>query len=372
MPAPVRILHVFGTVNRGGAESRVMDLYRHFDRVRIQFDFLVHTEARGHFEEEIESLGGRIYRVPRFRMVNIFAYRKAMKDFFGNHSDFRCVQGHMTSTAAIYLPIAKACGIPVTIAHARSAGVDRGIKGWITRLMRLNLRKKTDYMFICSQLAGEAVFGKKAIGQKNTVYIPNAIEASRFRFDKQVRDDLRERLGLVNQLVVGHVGRFDYAKNHEFLLQIFFELQKKHRESKLVLLGDGAGKAAIEKTAGELGIGYRVLFLGNQRAIQDYYQIMDYFVFPSRFEGLPGTVIEAQAAGLKCLISDTIAKEVLITDLVRTDSIRRPPSAWAETILETAGYVRKDMAEAVMESGFDVEQQIKKMMDFYENANPFT
>ena len=144
MAEPIRILHVLGTTNLGGAESRIMDLYRHIDRNRVQFDFVVHTEKEGFFDKEIEELGGRIFRVPRFRIYNYFSYRRAFREFFREHHEFRMVQGHMTSSAAIYLPIAKKAGISTTIAHARSAGVDKGLKGKLTRWMRRNLWRKAD------------------------------------------------------------------------------------------------------------------------------------------------------------------------------------------------------------------------------------
>ena len=161
MAQGIRVLHVLGNTQLGGAESRVMDLYRHMDRERVRFDFLVHTEKEGHFDKEIKELGGQIFCVPRFRLYNFFSYRKAVKNFFEGHREFQAVQGHITSTASIYLPIAKKAGIPVTIAHARSAGVDKGIKGKMTRWMRRNLSKKADYLFTCSELAGISVFGKK-------------------------------------------------------------------------------------------------------------------------------------------------------------------------------------------------------------------
>ena len=144
---PVRVLNVLGTTNLGGAESRVMELYRALDRAKVQFDFLVHTEKEGQYSEEIRRLGGRIYSVPRFRVFNILSYKKALRKFFREHNEFAAVQGHMTSTASIYLPIAKKAGIPVTIAHARSAGVDPGVKGFITKMIRYPLKYRADYCF---------------------------------------------------------------------------------------------------------------------------------------------------------------------------------------------------------------------------------
>lgn len=368
MAEPIRILHVLGNVNLGGAESRIMDLYRHMDRQRIQFDFLVHTAEPGHFDEEIKQLGGRIYRLPRFRFINLGAYRKAVRLFFREHHQFRCVQGHITSTAAIYLPAAKAAGIPLTAAHVRNAGVDKGLKGMAVRLMRFNLSKKADFLFACSELAGIAAFGRKAVAQGKTVYIPNAIDPGPFRYNPAVRGELRAKLKLDDQYVLGHVGRFNYQKNHQYLIKIFYEFQKSRPDSRLILLGVGPGMDEAKRLCRESGIEEKVLFLGNQSKVSDYYQAMDYFVFPSIFEGLPGTVVEAQAAGLRCLISDQIAPEVMITRLVQCKGIDLPPEEWAKAIKETAGYSREDMVEAIRTGGFDVNDQAVRLARFYETG----
>lgn len=376
MTAPIRILHVLGNTQLGGAESRIMDLYRHLDRSRVQFDFLVHTDREGFFDKEIYELGGQIYRVPRFRMYNYFSYKKAMKAFFETHHDYRAVQGHITSTASVYLPLAKKAGIPVTIAHARSAGVDKGAKGALTRWLRRNLSHKTDYMFTCSELAGISVFGKKAVQEGKTVFIPNAIDCKKFAYDEEMRKKVRKELGISDKYVIGHVGRFHYSKNHEYLLRVLERLctRKQNndgeadRDYALILLGEGAGMEAAKSLAKELGIEDRVHFLGSHGDICRYYQAMDYFVYPSRFEGLPGTVIEAQTAGLKCLISDAICDEVQVTDLVKAMSIQDDPDKWAAYVESTADYTRRSYLEEIVQAGFDVENQAEKMMKFYETG----
>lgn len=378
MAQGIRVLHVLGNTQLGGAESRVMDLYRHMDRERVRFDFLVHTEKEGHFDKEIKELGGQIFCVPRFRLYNFFSYRKAVKNFFEGHREFQAVQGHITSTASIYLPIAKKAGIPVTIAHARSAGVDKGIKGKLTRWMRRNLSKKADYLFTCSELAGISVFGEKAVREGKTIFIPNAIDCRLFAYNEKKRMELRRKLGIEDKYVIGHVGRFHYAKNHEYLLHIFAELCKKEKLNEdlknkksfvLLLLGEGSGMEGARALAEELGIADRVYFLGNRDNIYDYYQAMDYFVYPSRYEGLPGTMVEAQASGLKCVMSDTICREVAVTELVHTMDIRADAALWADYIRETADYQRKSHVEEMQKAGFDVNGQAERMMAFYENGN---
>ena len=373
MAEPIRILHILGKMNLGGAESRTMDLYRHVDRDRVQFDFLVHTNETCYFDREIEKLGGHIYCVPRFRIYNFFSYRKALKDFFKVHNGFRAVQGHMTSTASIYLPIAKKAGIPITIAHARSAGVDQGVKGKFTLWMRRKLAQKADYLFTCSEIAGRAVFGDQAVDQGKTTFIPNAIDCSAFSYNEKKRLEIRQGLGIEKKYVIGHVGRFHYAKNHEYLLQIFAELcrmkeKKKNKDYVLLLLGEGNRMEGIKELAGQLGVLDQVIFLGNKANVYDYYQAMDYFVYPSRFEGLPGTMVEAQASGLRCLMSDSICREVVVTNLVKTMNISETPEAWARCIMQSIDYERASHVKEMQEAGFDVSAQAEKMMNFYETG----
>lgn len=387
MGEAVRVLHVLGNTNLGGAESRIMDLYRHTDRNRVQFDFLVHSGEEGFYEKEIRELGGRIFRVPRFRIYNYFSYRKALKEFFQEHHEFTLVQGHMTSTAAIYLPIAKKAGVKKTAAHARSAGVDKGLKGTMTRFLRRNLADKADYLFTCSELAGISVYGEKAVQEGKTIFIPNAIDCAGFTFDPKKRKKMREELGLADAIIIGHVGRFHYAKNHEYLIRVFAKLCQMgiracgstaengaDQDYHLILLGEGPLMEDTRKLAEELGVADRVHFLGNHKNIADYYQAMDYFVYPSRYEGMPGTIVEAQASGLPCLMSDTICREVIATELVETMSIEEEPKVWAEELqrridaLVSKQENREKYAAKMAAAGFDVQAQAERMMRFYESG----
>lgn len=363
---PVRVLHVLGTTGLGGAESRVMELYRAIDRTAVQFDFLVHKEKEGHFSKEIKSLGGRIYSIPRYRVWNHFAYKRALRAFFGTNHDYAAIQGHMTSTAAIYLPIAKKAGIPVTIAHARSAGVDRGIKGLVTRLLRYPLRYRADLCFACSAEAARAVYGRRRVRQGKVWTIPNAIDARRFRYDAAVREQVRRELGLTGKFVIGHVGRFGFMKNHAYLIDIFHELCKMRDDAALVLIGKGELEQQVREKAAALGIADKVCFLGNRSEVERYYQAFDYFVFPSSFEGFPGSVAEAQASGLRCLVSDQITREVALTELVAYRSIKEPAGRWARAVMEgSSDPDRKDHSAAIAAKGFDVRQQAERMAAFY-------
>lgn len=370
---PIRVLHVLGTTNLGGAESRIMELYRNMNREKIQFDFLVHTDKEGHYSAEIRELGGNIYNVPRFNVKNYRTYHNALVRFFTENNDYAAIHGHMTSTASIYLPIAKKAGIPVTIAHARSAGVDRGVKGLVTKIIRLPLKKRADYLFTCSEEAGVAVYGKKAVRQGKVWTIPNAIDTARFCFNSSVREKMLQELGLADKFVVGHVGRFGFMKNHTYLIDVFYELCKLHDDVALVLIGKGELEQEIRQKVQDLGIAEKVYFLGTRSNVEDYYQAFDYFVFPSIFEGLPGSVAEAQAAGLHCLVSDKVTREAALTDLAVYRSIDESPGLWAQEIQKNAKAAmnRKDMQREIREKGFDVRIQAEQMAEFYlSGENP--
>lgn len=414
---PVRVLQVFGRTGLGGGESRTMDLYRHLDRDRVQFDFLVHHSAKDtgkacptsdelmavrspdYFDEEIRSLGGRIYCLPRFTVKNILSYKKAAARFFAEHrGEWKAVQGHMTSTASLYMPEAAKAGA-VTITHVRSAGQDPGLKGMATVLLRSPLKKKGSvaWRFACSGEAARHVYG--TTDSEDIRIIPNAIDVDRFLYDPAVRESIRTSCGIGSRdIVIGHVGRFDYPKNHEYLIRVFASLLSMEKENPafggaadesgkdqrrlfLMLLGEGDNMPAIKELAKELGAESRVLFMNNRKNVSDYYQAMDLFCFPSRYEGLPGTVIEAQSGGLPCLISDTITQEVMLTGLVKSADIKEDPAKWAERIRQTLtgralpgdeGYdsARKDAQypEAVREAGFDITAQARIMTEFYEKG----
>lgn len=381
MSSPIIVLHVVGRLDIGGAESRIMDLYRNIDREKVQFHFVQHTFDRCAFEEEVERLGGRVYHVPRFNVKNYFTYKKAWEGLFQAHPEIKVVQGHMTSTAAIYLPIAKKAGVEITIAHARSAGVDPGLKGHLTRFLRRDLYKKCDYRFTCSGMAGESVFGDQNQISRKATFIPNAIDVDKFKFNKEVREQIRYEVGVEDKFVIGHVGRFSHMKNHKYMLQILeqcirIEKEKGLPETVMMFLGDGDLKEEIMEQAVAMGISSRVLFMGNKRDVYRYYQAMDYFLLPSLYEGLPGTAVEAQASGLKGIMSDSVTAEAVVTDLIQMRSIKEEPKLWAEEIMRASQKQIEDScgdeevrrsfyAEVVKQASFDVKEQAKRMQEFY-------
>ncbi len=367
------VLQVIGGLSIGGAESRIMDILRELDRDRFRYDFLL-NEAPGAYEEEAKSLGCNIYRTVKYKVYNKGRYLKELRDFFAEHPGIDIVQGHSTNTAALYLPLAKAAGVPVTIAHARSAGVEPGLKGWLKKQTRKCLFEKADVCFSCSREAAAAVFGEEHL--REVRIIPNAIKAMSFApTEKNVAAGaaLRKELGTENAFVVGHVGRFHYAKNHRFLLQVFCEILKKKPEAMLLLVGDGEDREKIEQWISEFKLKDKVIMPGMQRDTAKYYQAMDVMVFPSFYEGLPGTVVEAQCAALPCVLSDTITEDVSVTPLLRYMSLKESAEEWAQTALELSDkYPRGarngalEYCEAMKDKGFDVTAQVKELQNIYK------
>ena len=367
------VLQVIGGMSIGGAESRIMDILRVLDKDRFRYDFLL-NEPPGQYEEEVRSLGCNIYRTVKYKVYNKGRYLSEMKAFFAAHPEIDIVQGHSTNTAALYLPAAKAAGIPVTIAHARSAGVEPGIAGWLKKRTRRGLFEKADVCLACSREAAAAVFGSAHV--KDVRIIPNAIKADRFVPDEEhIKSGiaLRKELGLDSAFVVGHVGRFHYAKNHEFLLKVFSGILKKKTDARLLIVGDGEDRPRIEALIRDMGLTDKVILAGMQKDTAGYYQAMDVLVFPSFYEGLPGTLVEAQCAGLACVVSDKVTRDVDITPLLKYLPLEKSAEEWAQTALEMSDrYPLKDRSamykycDMMMEAGFDVKRQVKDLERMYE------
>lgn len=370
MDNPIRVLHVIGVMNRGGAETMIMNLYRHIDRSKVQFDFVENSSEPAIFDEEIISLGGRIYRCPHYNGKNHFTYVKWWKEFFQAHSkEYPIVHGHLGSTAAIYLSMAKKYGA-YTIAHSHSAGTDHSMRSYLYRIMSHNTRNVADYFFACSEAAGLDRFGRKVISGTHYAVLNNAIEVDRFSYDQDVRQSVRRELGYgPNQIVVGHIGRYTKEKNHAFVLKIFYELKKLNNDARLLMIGGGPLHTQITQASERMGIFSDTVFTGVRSDVDQLVQAMDIFVLPSLYEGLPVTMVEAQAAGLPCIISDKVPPECILTEgLVDVLPLSAGAESWADAILEKRNIPRTDRSAEIAAHGFDITTEAVKLQEFYLNA----
>ena len=363
MTKPIHILHVLGGLDAGGAESFVMNLYRSIDRTKVQFDFIKHVSQKGMFEDEILSLGGKIFICPRYTGKNHFKYCKWWNEFFFNHPEYKIIHGHVRSTSAIYLLIAKKHGL-ITIIHSHSTSNGKGTMGMLKTVMQYPTRYIADYLFACSEKAGKWMYGQYVSPKLNYKIVPNGIDLARFEFKLQKRKQIRQYLGIQdNEMVIGHVGRFTAAKNHEFLIRVFQAYREKHAYAKLLLVGEGELLESIKSKCRELNILENVIFTGNRSDTENFYQAMDVMAFPSLWEGLGIVLIEAQANNLPCFVSKTIPKEAIITDSVKTLSLHeiRP---WVKEIEN----LKKCDRSAPMNMGlqkYNMKTISRKMQKFY-------
>lgn len=356
-----RILQVVTYMGRGGIETMLMNYYRRIDRNKVQFDFLVHREFRADFDDEIEALGGRIYRIPPMNPAS-GSYRKALAAFFREHS-YRIVHCHLNYMSGVILAAAKNAGVPIRIAHAHTANMAPGWKQAVRRMCKYLIPITATHCVACSTEAGKAVFGNLKFYS-----LANAIDAAAFAPDDACREKIRSEMKLGNAFTIMHVGRMIYAKNHEFLLDVFGEILNTDANAKLVLVGDGELRQEIEAKAAQLPQN-SVHLLGSRADIPHLLQAADVFVFPSRFEGMPVTMIEAQAAGLPCVKSDTITEECVVTDLVTSLPIA-DPALWVREILKKRGTSRTDRLAEIQASGYDITAAAEKLTRFYLNGEP--
>lgn len=328
----IRILQCIGSLEYGGAQSFIMEVYRKIDRNVFQFDFVTYEGEVKDNVKEIEELGGKIYVCPRYSPKKHFVFMSWWKKFFKEHKEYSVVHSHLRSCAALFLPIAKSAGC-FTIVHSHSTSNGKGLKSFGKKILQMPLKYIADYLFACSEASGQWLYGKNVLGKKNFKVIPNCIDISRFLFSEEKRENVRKKYNIASDdFVIGHVGRLSKVKNHKFLIDIFSEITKQKSNAKLLLVGDGELRDEVRAYSNEKGLADKVIFTGGQRDTSPFYSAMDVFVFPSIWEGVPLTVVEAQAAGLPCLISDTITKDVHLTDLVETMSIQLLPEKWAEKI----------------------------------------
>lgn len=361
---PIRVLQVATHMDRGGLETMLMNYYRHIEREKVQFDLLVHRQERAAYDDEIEALGGKIYRLSRLVPWSK-SYLTALNQFFDAHPEYKIVHVHQDCLSSVILKAAKNHGVPVRIAHSHSANQDKNLKYPIKLWYKRDIPKYATDLFACGREAGDWMFG----GAPYQI-INNAIDVAAYTYSPVKRTEKRQELGLATELVVGHVGRFNQPKNHPFLLAIFFALLEKEPNAVLLLVGDGEDMPKIQAMAQELGIADHVCFLGIRSDVADLMQAMDVFVFPSLYEGLPVTMVEAQATGLPCIISDKVPPECILTEgLVDVMPLSAGAEAWAERALEKRNAPRTDRSDEIAAQGFDITTEAVKLQEFYLEAN---
>ena len=354
----IRVLHIVSYMGRGGLETMIMNYYRHTNRTKVQFDFLVHRDFTADYDNEILALGGIIYRIPK---LNPFSpsYFRALDSFFSEHH-YDIVHSHLDCLSAYPLKIAEKHGVKTRIAHAHNADQDHNFKYLIKAYAKRQIPKYATDFFACSKAAGQWMFP----GHEFRV-LKNAIDAQQFIFNSRTEKEIKNKFGIQDKFVIGHVGRFSPQKNHNFLIDIFRYVEKSEKSAVLLLLGTGDRMEKIEAKVKKLGLKDKVVFLGSCNDIPEVLQALDVFVFPSLYEGFGIAAVEAQAAGLPCILSDRVPRECKLTENVEFLSLDLSPREWAEHIIRYKGEPKENQFDVICNAGYDIEENAKQLENFY-------
>lgn len=370
MEKPIRVLQVLGIVAGGGVESVIMNYYEHIDRSKVQFDFIVHDDNKIDITEKVEALGGRVYKVTPY-YKNPVAFVWDIYKIIKRHH-YRIVHSNMNTLSAFPLFAAWLAGVPVRILHNHSTTSRIETKRNILKLiLRPVSRLFANHDLACSRLAADWMYGENMVNKGKVTIIHNAIDLDKFAFNSEKRKALRKALGLGENFTIGHVGRFVFVKNHEFLIDVFAEVVKENPEARLVLIGDGPLKRHIQQKVEDLGLSGKVQFLGMRNDVADLYNVMDLFLLPSYYEGLPVVGVEAQANGLPMIVSDHVTREMKVTDIVTYERLEMKPIYWAEKVEKyiSSDWKRANTDEQMKKAGFDINNESVVLMHLYENMN---
>lgn len=359
--SPERIVHVMGKMNGAGVESMVMNYYRHIDKSKIQFDFIVDNDSQVVPYEEIKKYGGNVFEVSPYQQLG--KYNQDLKKIFVAH-DYTIIHSHINSLNLFPLSAAKRAGIPIRIAHSHStAAAGETAKNMIKNVLRPFSTLYPTHYCSCSQSAGEWLFGKRISRTNGLTIVNNGIEINRFQFNQSERDLLRNELNITGKYVIGHTGRLCFQKNQEFLIQLMQKLVLLDSDTVLLLLGDGPDRPKLVNLAEKLGVSEKVVFLGNKVDVNRYYNAMDILVFPSRYEGFGISAIEAQVSGMPVILSDRVPEEACLTEKCRIFSLEEGLQPWIEAILK---YKNDPIRKTKVTLGdFDISNNVKQLEAYY-------
>ena len=352
----IRVLQVVGSLGYAGVEAVVMNFYRNIDRSKIQFDFITCSPIKQRYDDEIEAMGGGIHRLPS-RFSSPFSYMKSLYNIIKNN-DYKIVHIHQNSASiAMDGMVAKCANVPIIIGHSHNISCN---VLWQHYIFKLFVNSVIDYRMACSVEAGYWVFGKK----KSVEVVNNAIDANIYRFSSELRDGIRKSLNLDGKHVIGFVGRLHKQKNPYRLIEIFNEIHNKIPYAHLLVVGDGEEKEGLLNKCAEYGISSNVSFIGKVDNVNEIMMAMDVFLFPSLFEGLGLVVIEAQAAGLPCVISENVPAPDLTKQCVIV-KLDEPSEVWAQKVIDRLNHKRENQYNNIARDGYDIVTEAKKIENKY-------
>lgn len=362
---PIRVLQIIGIVCGGGVEAVIMNYYRHIDRTKVQFDFVVDGYEKTILDDEIQALGGRVYHIEPYKR-NIFRYMHQIYRIVRDHH-YDIVHSNMNTLSVFSLFPAWLAGAHTRILHNHSTAVrSEGKRSVMKKILRPFAPLFANRYAACSRLAGDWMYGKEMMASGKVSIITNAIDLDDYAYSPEIRQQYRQELGVSDDtLVIGHVGRFMYQKNHVFLIEIFREVVKQHPQALLLLIGDGELRSDVEQKVQHNHLAEKVRFLGLRKDVKKLYNCMDMFVLPSWYEGLPVVSVEAQANGLPCLFSSQITDESKLTDTARFIELSAGSKKWADTLLADLTGRNQLAKKQLQKAGFDINKASVSLQNMY-------
>lgn len=360
---PVRVAQIMGKHVTGGIKSVIMNYYENIDRDAIQFDFIVDSDSPLKDYSDIEKLGGRVFEIPRVQNPwgHIFKCRKILK-----RENYKIVHAYVNTLNVFPMLAAKLAGVPVRIAENLSTAHPGEKKTKVKNILKHFCKWFPTHLAANSKFSGEWLYGVKDMYKCKILY--NAIDLDKFNYDVELREVTRTAYGWDGKFVIGHIGRYDYQKNHEFLIDIFNEVHKLDDSAIQILIGYGNRKDSIFEKIARLGLTDYVVDLGRREDIAQFYNAMDCFILPSFYEGLPVVGIESQATGLPCVMSTEVTSEAKITDVAEFISLDESAEVWAKRILQWKSYKRKRVEDQVTVSGYNIKNEVHLLKEYYLDA----
>ncbi|PRR81764.1 glycosyltransferase family 1 protein [Clostridium vincentii] len=363
----IKVLQVVGQLTIGGQEMMVMNFCRFITKEEIEFDFLVYGDKVGEFEKEAKLMGGKVIHAPSLNEVGYREFKHRIKKIMEENGPYNAIHSHTSFNSGFIMKVAKEKGIPIRITHSHTT--KPGKKSTVvfklyTNFMRRWIINNSTHLLACGNEAGNYLYSEDVFKKKGII-IKNGINVKRFTPNSQVRDEMRKKFDVENKFVIGHVGRMSVEKNHIFLINIFKEIHKRDSNAVLILVGTGPLYDELKSKVIKLEIEKNVIFTGQRADIPEILQLMDIFVFPSIYEGLPVSVVEAQATGLPCIVSKNVTSEIKVTELVKFMDLKTAEKIWADVILEKRHFPRMDITEEIEKSGYGIQGICKQLENLY-------
>ncbi len=364
----IRVAMIIGKMDSGGKKNLVMEYYRQIDRNEVQFDFICDSDSQAIPDEEIKSLGGRIYRIPPYQ--HIFSNMKEIKSIC-KENNYLVVHAWNSTMNLFPMWVAKRVGVPVRISESLTMAHKGDKKTILKKILRTKSKLYATHYMSCGEDCGRWQFGNKLFNAGKVDVFKTIINTKFNDFNPELREKTRKEFDWEDKIVVGHIGRFTAQKNSVFLIEIFAAIARKEPRAVLCLIGDGELRENVLAKIKELGIEKQVDYLGRREDIQQFYNAMDCFLLPSLYEGLPVVGLEAESCGLPMFFSTEVTKEANACELGHFIDLNKSVEFWADEILKTMKDnmpVRRSHAKEVADAGFDSASEALRLQKYYFNA----